>query len=225
MTSKTRSSNSKEKKLPGGDTACARPYALGKRKEASDEARRRSIEAAKALLHDSSMPELKMEAVALRAGITRQTLYNLFGSRSELIEAVFDDLARSGGMEGMPRAMQQRDAQARLAGMIETFARFWSADRPITRRIRALAATDRVLQAAVEARDERRRAACRHVINGFLETSTGKEASDGSLLADLLFSLTSFEFFDMLAGDQRSPLEVCGTVLRLAHAAIRDLAA
>jgi AcrR family transcriptional regulator len=214
---------------------CARRYELRKRQEALDENRVRAIEAAKALLtegsasgSESGLPSglpsrLTMGAVAERAGITRQTLYNRFGSRSELIEAVFDELARSAAMGSMAAAMQQRDPQMRLAGMIETFGRFWSMDRAILRRIRALAATDPVLQRAVNARDERRRAACRHVVNGFagLETGVkGGSAKDTSLLVDVLYSLTSFEFFDMLAGVERTGAEVTGVVIALARSAI-----
>jgi AcrR family transcriptional regulator len=197
---------------------CARPYKLGKRKEASDEARKRCVEAANALLADSNTPDLKMEDVARRAGITRQTIYNLFGSKTELIEAVFDDLARTGGMEGMAAAMQQHDPEARLSAMAMTFARFWAASRIITRHIRAMATTDLDLSSAIRARDERRRMACQHVLRGFGQSLPTD--GDQSLRVDLLWTITSFEFFDMLAGEHRTPISLAPTVLQLARAAI-----
>lgn len=197
---------------------CARPYTLGKRKEASDDARRRCIEAANTLLADSNTPELKMEDVARRAGITRQTIYNLFGSKAELIEAVFDDLARTSGMEGMAAAMQQRDPEARLSAMVMTFVRFWATSRTITRHIRAMAATDLDLRDAIRARDERRRRACQHVLCGFGQTILTD--GDQSLRVDLLWTITSFEFIDTLAGEHRTPISLAPTVLQLARAAI-----
>jgi AcrR family transcriptional regulator len=197
---------------------CVRPYTLGKRKEASDAARKRCIEAANSLLADSNMPDLKMEDVAKRAGITRQTIYNLFGSKTELIEAVFDDLARIGGMEGMAAAMQQRDPEARLSAMVMTFVRFWAASRTITRHIRAMAATDLDLRDAIRARDERRRQACQHVLRGFGKTISTD--GDQSLRVDLLWTITSFEFFDMLAGEHRTPISLAPAILQLARAAI-----
>jgi AcrR family transcriptional regulator len=196
---------------------CARRYTLGKRKEASDEARKRCVEAANALLTDSNTPDLKMEDVARRAGITRQTIYNLFGSKTELIEAVFDDLARLGGMESMAAAMQQHDPETRLSAMVMTFARFWAASRMITRHIRAMATTDPDLSSAIRARDERRRMACQHVLRGFGQPLP----TDGDpLRVDLLWTITSFEFFDMLAGEHRTPISLAPTVLQLARAAI-----
>lgn len=197
---------------------CARPYTLGKRKEASDEARKRCVEAANTLLADSNTPDLKMEDVARRAGITRQTIYNLFGSKTELIEAVFDDLARTGGMEGMAAAMQQHDPETRLSAMVMTFARFWAASRMITRHIRAMATTDLDLSSAIRARDERRRMACQHVLRGFGQSLPTD--SDQSLRVELLWTITSFEFFDMLAGEHRTPISLAPTVLQLARAAI-----
>ena len=197
---------------------CARPYTLGRRKEASDEARKRCVEAANTLLAESNTPDLKMEDVARRAGITRQTIYNLFGSKTELIEAVFDDLAHAGGMEGMAAAMQQRDPETRLSAMVMTFARFWATSRTITRHIRAMAATDLDLRDAIHARDERRRMACQHVLRGFSQTLSTD--SDRSLRVDLLWTITSFEFFDMLAGEHRTPISLAPTVLQLARAAV-----
>jgi AcrR family transcriptional regulator len=194
--------------------ACPRPYRLGKRKTSSDEARRRSIEAAAALLADSDTPSLKMETVAAQAGITRQTIYNLFGSKTELIEAVFDHLARTGGMQSMAAAMQQSDPEVRLSAMVTTLAQFWTVTRKATRHIRAMAATDPDLRAAIQSRDQRRKMACQHVVRGFNPTG------DQSLHVDVLWTLTSFEFFDMLAGDLRTPLWLAETVLQLARAAL-----
>jgi len=194
---------------------CKRPYSLGVRQQLSDESKQRSLDAARDLLADSKADTFGMQEVALRAGITRQTLYNLYGSKTKLIEAIFDDLARRGGMQRMAAAMQQRDPHARLAAMVNTLLEFWNSDRDITRRIRAMAASDPDLRAALRARDERRRMACRHVVDGF--KLPGLSATQLALQTDALFSLTSFEFIDMLAGESRSPLEIAGTVIRLAE--------
>ena len=194
---------------------CKRPYSLGVRQQLSDESKQRSLDAARDLLADSKADTFGMQEIAVRAGITRQTLYNLYGSKTKLIEAVFDDLARRGGMQRMAVAMQQRDPHARLAAMVNTLLEFWNSDRDITRRIRAMAASDPDLRAALRARDERRRMACRHVVDGF--KLPGLSAAQLALQADALFSLTSFEFIDMLAGESRSPVEVAGTLMRLAE--------
>jgi AcrR family transcriptional regulator len=207
-----------KKSLKNKAKECPRPYSLGKRQKTSDHARNRCIEVANALLADSDTPVLKLEDVARRAGITRQTIYNLFGSKTELIEAVFDHLARAGGMEDMAAAMQQRDPEIRLASMVTTLARFWTTSRTTTRHLRTMAATDPDLSAAIRARDERRRMACQHVLRGF--GTTLSTSADQSRHIDLLWAITSFEFFDMLSGEHHTPLSSASTVLQLARAAI-----
>lgn len=206
----------KNAKAAAPDKHCPRPYSLGKRQQSSDEARERTIEAAAAMLADSSTPALRMEDVAAYAGITRQTLYNLFGSKAALIEAVLDHIARAGGMESVRGAMMQGDPEKRLAAMVEVFSGFWTASRNITRHIRAMAATDAELHTAIHERDERRRMACQHVVRGFAQAAHGGVIAR----ADVLWALTSFEFFDLLAGEARTPLETQETVLGLARAAL-----
>lgn len=197
------------------DTSCPRPYTLGKRQQSSNDARERAIIATADILAESQAPVLRMEDIAAAAGITRQTLYNLFGSKTALIEAVFDHLARAGGMESMRSAMMQPDPEKRLAAMIEVFTGFWTASRTVLRHIRALAATDPDLHTAIQARDERRRMACQHVVRGFSGTNP-----DAARKANTLWALTSFEFFDLLAGDEHTPSTQAETVLHLAHAAL-----
>jgi hypothetical protein len=60
--------------------------------------------------------------------------------------------------------------------------------------------------------------ACRHVVEGF--RLPGHSAAQLALQADALFSLTSFEFVDMLAGESRSPVDVADIVVRLAEAIV-----
>jgi hypothetical protein len=52
---------------------------------------------------------------------------------------LFDDLARRGGMYSMPEVFQKQNPVEALKGFIATFGRFWTADRLIIRRLRAMA--------------------------------------------------------------------------------------
>ena len=79
-----------------------------------------------------------MESVAKSARVTRLTVYNHFGSRRALLEAVFDDRAASGGLHRIPEAMVEPDPHAALNRLIAIFSEFWSFDRgAITRLNRA----------------------------------------------------------------------------------------
>jgi AcrR family transcriptional regulator len=193
---------------------CPRPYALGKRKEAADQNRARVLDAARDLLAKEGASEFSMDAVARQAGVTRQTIHNQFGTRSELVEALFDRMAMRGGMGEMAMAMQQPDPIRMLQQFIEVFGQFWSSDRVAIRRIHGLAALDPELGRIDHARNERRRMAANRVVDALSKRFGKPLPVDRSDAVALLFSITSFEFFDRLAGD-RTPEQVCSFIVRV----------
>ena len=197
-----------------------RPYRLGRRQAAVDGTRARILKAAHALLV-ARHRAFSIEAVARRARVTRVTVYQRFGSRSKLLEALFDDLARQGGMWDLADAFRQADPQAALARFVAIFARFWTAHRPIHRRLLALAALDQGLERTLRARQEWRRQGLR-VIVGRLRERSGPAAAATEETIDALFALTAFETFDLLAGPTRTPAAVAPIVLRIARAVLAE---
>jgi AcrR family transcriptional regulator len=198
-----------------------RPYRLGQRQATSEQTRARIVAAARALL---AAPEgfsgFTVDAVAGQAGVARMTVYNQFGSKMGLLEALFDDLAARGLVERLRAAFGQPEPRAALAAVIAAFGSFWHSDRVVIRRIRGLAAIDVDFEQAVRARDERRREALRTVIGRFAEGRQKPPPHAGDEVIDVLHTLTSFETFDNLAGAARSPEEVIPVVCRLADAVL-----
>ena len=83
-----------------------RPYTSSIRTAAAAEKRERVIAAAaRSLREDASIAGFSLDAVAKAAGVTRLTVYHQFGSRRGLLEAVFDDIARRGGLNEIAGAM------------------------------------------------------------------------------------------------------------------------
>jgi AcrR family transcriptional regulator len=194
-----------------------RPYRLGQRQVSTDETRSKILDAARVQLETQS--SFSIDAVARRADVARMTVYYQFGSKRGLLEALFDDLAARGGMRGMPAAFQQVDPRRALEGLIDVFARFWSSDRLVLRRLRAMAALDPELDEVLRERNEGRRQGLRVIVSR-LESQgrdRGKATSD---LVDVLFALTSFENFDVLAGPERTPEQVAPLVKRAAGAIV-----
>jgi AcrR family transcriptional regulator len=196
----------------------SRPYRLGRRQAAVDRTRARILKAARALLVTRGGGAFSIDAVAGRARVTRVTVYQRFGSRSKLLEALFDDLARQGGMWDLADAFRQPDPDEALARFVTTFARFWTAHRPIHRRLLALAALDPGLERTLRARQEWRRQGLRVIVGRLRERSGGPPAGAQDETIDALFALTGFETFDLLAGPKRTPAQVAPIVLRIARA-------
>jgi AcrR family transcriptional regulator len=201
---------------------CPRPYRLGKRRDAAAATGARILAAARDVFAaGDGLTGFTVDAVARRAGVARMTVYYRFGSRDRLLEALFDDLAGRGRLsELLPAAFAREDPLEALDGFVHAFATFWSADRLAMRHLRALAALDPALGAAVRARDDRRREGLR-VLAGRLAARYGvppPAARDEAV--DVLFALTGFEHFDALAGDTRPPQSVAPAVVRLARLAL-----
>ena len=179
------------------------------------------LAAACAQLESKGFVEFSLESIARHSGVTRQTIYNLFGSRSGLLEALFDQLAISGGMEGMRSVMQQSDPESALSSFVDVFCGFWSKDRLLVRRIHGIAAIDPEFGAAVEARNRRRQLAATRIVSMFARASAARTTQDQSQTAITLWALTSFEFFDALAEATGSLEEA----KRLVHAQARKAVA
>jgi len=198
-----------------------RPYNLGRRQESAEQTRARIVEAARELLMASDgFAAFTMEAVARQAGVARMTVYYQFESKVGLLEAVSDDLARRGHMERLAEAFTQPTALLALDKFVETFARFWGADRVITRRLRALAALDADFEQVVRERDSWRRNAGRALIGRFA-TEYGRPPPEQieqiEQIGAQLFTITSFETFDTLAGSGQTPEEVMPQIMALAR--------
>src|SRR5213076_3414288 len=183
-----------------------RPYRLGRRQPAAQRTRARVLRAARVLLTARAGAEpFSVDAVARRAGVARMTVYHQFGSRRGLLEALFDSFAAGGELP---------------AHVVAAFARFWDAGRPWIRRVRALGVLDPELGEAVEARNARRREVVRVVVERLGQRYGRPALAERVQAEELLYTLTSFETFDMLAGPKRKLPEVAGEVLFLARAAV-----
>jgi AcrR family transcriptional regulator len=171
---------------------------LARRQQQSDRKRTKILSAARAQLESKGFVDFSLESIARSSGVTRQTIYNLFGSRSGLLEALFDQLAISGGMERMRSVMQQTDPESALADFVDVFCGFWSKDRLLIRRVHGIAAIDPEFGAAVEARNRRRQAAAARIVSLLDGANAARTAEKPSDRAITLWALTSFEFFDAL---------------------------
>jgi AcrR family transcriptional regulator len=198
-----------------------RPYRLGQRQAATEQTRARILAAARDLLmsHDD-YARFSIEAVAHQADVARMTVYHQFGSKIGLLEALCDSLAASGGMEYLATAFRQPDPLEALNQFLLVFGRFWEADRLVTRKLRALAALDPDFEQVIRARDAWRRQGISVITQRLVEQQGLLPETAREEVVEVLFTLSSFETFDTLAGLTRSTEEVASLVARLARATL-----
>ena len=202
-----------------------RPYDLGRRQADIDDGRRRILDAARALLADGdSFTAFTVDAVAKRADVARATVYYQFSSKAGLLEALSDHLAALGQMERLAEAFAAPDPNAGVALLIEAFSRFWDVDRHAMRRLRALSHLDPGVAGVIAARDQRRHQAIEALLQRF-ETDTARPRGEPARakLVRVLYTLTSFETFDTLAGNDTTIEAVAPQVQALAAAVLAGL--
>ena len=161
-----------------------------------------------------------LQAVADKVGVTRLTVYNQFGSRRTLLEAVFDDMAVRGGLHRIPGVMADSDPQAGLLRVIAIFCDFWSFGCDALGPLHAAGASDPEFGASVRERNERRRRLLSVLVRRMAEGRKLRPKALGDLI-DVLFALTSFQFFSQLTARGRTAEAACGLIQELATDAVR----
>ena len=198
-----------------------RAYNSPRRTDAATKTRARIVSAAAAILGTAEgISGFSLQGVAEKAGVTRLTVYNQFGSRRALLEAVFDDMAARGGLHRIPGIMAGSDPQAGLLEVISIFCDFWSFGSDALGPLHAAGASDPEFGASVRERNERRRR--------LLSVLVRRMAADRKLrprvlddLIDVLFALTSFPFFSQLTARGRSAQTACDLIQGLATDAVQ----
>lgn len=200
----------------------ARRYVSPKRDAAAARTRERLVRAAAKLLRSpAGLRALSLESVARAAGVSRLTVYNQFGSRRVLLEAVFDDRAERGGLRRIAQIMAEPDAHTGLLRMIEIFCEFWDFDREPVARLLGMASTDPELAESMRERNERRRRIL-SVLVGRLEKSRQIDPEPTADLVDVLFAITSFQVFAELVQRGRDGKSACRLIQKLAVGAVEQ---
>jgi AcrR family transcriptional regulator len=207
----------------------AREYRLGRRQAEVDRTRYRILAAARELVSELG-PESSVGKVAKRAGVSRITVYNQFGSKAALLEALSAEAGPPPA--GVAPGDATGDPAADLRLRIEQACAAWAADPRLHRQLagRALGAAGVALGAAGVAHgaagvalgaagvmsrerpDHDHALAVRLAAHDRLRPGCSiKEAED------VIGTLTSFPVFDRLHKDgRRSVTAVAEILLRMA---------
>jgi hypothetical protein len=174
-----------------------RTYRLGRRQPAVDRTRASILTAARDLLAGGPAGRLSVGAVASKAGVSRLTVYNRFGSRAGLLDALAPRLsAVSADVDGAP--MDQ--LRQRISGACSA----WALDPALYRSLPS---------GATKGEPEANRGLAERLADAdrLRPGCSIKEAQD------VIGVLTAFETFDLLHQDgRRSTTAVAEILMRLA---------
>jgi len=194
---------------------------MDKRGVSSAATRRRILEAARRSLAVGRNPDLGLNAIARAAGVSRVTIYKQFGSRSGLLEALYDHLAVRGNVRRGKDALLEQEPDAALTGFIRALVGFWSSETAAIRRLHALAALDIGIAKGVAARENRRRRVAAQIVRRWTRTMKRRRHPwTDRFLADTLCVLVSFETYDALARAGHGDEDIIVVMARLAGAVL-----
>ena len=194
---------------------------MGQRQAAGDKTRERILAAARKLLLAKNFSEFTMDAVGRAADVSRLTVYYQFDSKTGLLEALYNYIARRGNMQQLAEVFRQGgDPLRTLHDFILVFAQFWASDREVIRRLHALGAIDDEIGESLRMRNERRRRGLLVILERYCNVYPSLTPRQLPVAIDMLHMLTSFETFDALAGGSRAFEEVVDMIRSMAHHAI-----
>jgi AcrR family transcriptional regulator len=162
------------------------------------------LAAARDILEDGGFEALTIAAVAERARVTRRAVYLHFGSRADLVAALFDHVADEEGLaESVQRVWDAPDAATALDEWARHLARYH------TRLLAVDRAVERVRRADEDAARHRRRvvreklANCRRLARRLADEGVMATPWTPDTAADMLFALTSSDVVEGLTVDRR----------------------
>ncbi len=164
------------------------------------------LTAARDLFLEQGYALTSMEAIADRAGVSAQTVYNQFGTKCELLAAVLD---RAIAGDAAPVAVIERPwfVAGDTEPAADAIARFAAAGTAILARVAPLYDVIRSTSALPEVRQllddnrRRRRADQRHLVREFAAAGLLRPGLDVDHAADVVYALVNEDVYLLLTAD------------------------
>jgi AcrR family transcriptional regulator len=168
----------------------------------------RVVAASRDLFLEQGYARTSIEAIAARAGVSAQTVYNQFGSKSELLSAVLDR-AIAGDAAPVPVIQRPWFVAGDAEPAADAIARFAAVGTAILARvapvydvIRSASALPEVRQLLAENR-RRRRADQRHLVRELAASGQLHPDLDPDHAADVVYGLVNEDVYLLLTTDCR----------------------
>jgi AcrR family transcriptional regulator len=192
----------------------ARKYEQRLRAEATEETRRRILDAVYERLREAPSEPVSIDRVARMARVARPTVYLAFGSRAGLFDAVGADLLRRGGFDRMLRRVAHPDAREGLRGGIQGVVEMYAAHRDVLCVLSSMALLDAAaVGGAIQRMEQGRAGGMAHLAERLADQGALRPDVTADQATDLLWLLTSFAGFDLLYTGRALSLEETATTL------------
>jgi len=147
------------------------------------------------LLEEGAFHESTVEQVADRAGVARATVYQHFGSRLGLVDAMCETFDANPALLRLRETVELPDASAALEETIANTVRFWSSEDRVLRELYGVVAIDPAAQDLVDRQRSDRRGELTRLVANLAASGPLRPGMDEKRALELLLVLTSYESY------------------------------
>ena len=174
-----------------------RPYARA-RGRGTAESTDRVLDAGERLIRDESFHTATMEQLAAAAGVSRATVFNRFGSKLGVLEALFKRAMDGPEMQAIQDALAIEDPVAALRAVIEAACNIWEAYGSVHLQLQAIGTLEPQANALIEEQGEQQRAEVEALTRRLAKAGQLRSGLSQTRAAATLHMLTSLETFTWL---------------------------
>ncbi|NBH03179.1 TetR/AcrR family transcriptional regulator [Amycolatopsis sp. SID8362] len=191
-----------------------RKYEQRLRADAAEETRRRILAAVYERLCQAPTEPVSIEQVAKMAGVSRSTVYLVFGSRAGLFDALGDDLRGRGGFDRAADVTVETDARKGLSASIRASVPIFAEHREVLRVLYSMAQLDPdAVGGAVQRMADSRSAGMAWHARRLAEQDQLRPDVTVDEAAHLLWTLCGFETFDQLYTGRALPVDAVADLM------------
>jgi AcrR family transcriptional regulator len=171
-----------------------RPYS-GTRRRESSESVDRVLAAAARMIGAGSFHSATMDELAVAAGVSRATVFNRFGSKLGVLEALFTRGMEGPEMAAIWEALALEDPAAALDATVDAGCVIWEAYGSVHVQLQAVGVLERDAAALVDAQREEQRAGLEQLIRRLAKAGKLRPGLGEARATATLHMLTSLESF------------------------------
>jgi AcrR family transcriptional regulator len=160
--------------------------------------RERVVAAVRDLLREGSFHEATVEQVASRAGVSRATLYQHFGSRLGLVDAICETFDANPALVAIREAVRDPDPGSGLERSIAHTVGFWASEEAVLEPLYGAAAIDPAARDLVARQRADRRGEYAGLLGRMEEAGLLRPELAAADALGILLVLTSFETYQEL---------------------------
>jgi AcrR family transcriptional regulator len=183
----------------------------------------RVLEASERLIREDAFHSATMDELAAAAGVSRATVFNRFGSKLGVLQALFTRCVESPEMEAMREALELEDPVVALDAAIEAACTIWEVHGSIMEQLQAIAILEPEASALVEQQKDEQRADLQGLTRRLARADRLRPGLGEARVSATLHMLTSLETFLWLRREYGlSVRQTRDTIAELAHQLLRS---